>query len=389
MGHMIYWVSLTRTDSNVARLKSLRTAVQDVDDYLLSTTLTSGQANELKHMKKSCESVIFDIGKIIRRNPELEQSHSLKKAWKRLKWDPDEVRGLRGRICSNTALLNGFFGRITQKNTLITRDHVLELAKQKTDELRHVCLDWMSSTSHAARQSHFIHERQPGTGGWLLECSEFQEWVKEPQATLFCPGAPGAGKTILASIVIDELKKRHGINCDVGIAYLFCSFQCQSEDQKPEALLASILRQLCQSLEPMPDSVVELYTKHKTEGTQPLLDEVSKALRAVIRQLSQTFIVLDALDECDMFSISRVLDEIFDIQSTTGNLSFLATSRKIPNITARFQGKASQEIRATKEDVKIYLSARLEVLQPSCELAKHPDLQQETLAILSEAIDGM
>lgn len=111
---------------------------------------------------------------------------------------------------------------------------------------RPMFLDWWSSTSHAARQIDLICERQPGTGGWLLESPEFQAWVKKPRATLFCPGAPGAGKTILASIVIDELEKRHETNCDVGIAYFFCSFQCQSGDQEPEILLASILRQLCQ-----------------------------------------------------------------------------------------------------------------------------------------------
>lgn len=388
--HMLRGIFGIQTNSPGDRLKSLRDAVQDVDDYLSNTTLTDQQWKELERMKKNCENVIADIAKMVERYSELRHPRSFQRVWKRFKWDSEEVRGLRDRICSNTALLNGFFGRMTQNDAVVTRDHVFKLAKHKEEEQHQAYLDWMSSTSYAAHQSDYIHQRQSGTGGWFLEFPEFQAWVKEPRATLFCPGAPGAGKTILASVVIDELDKRYGVNCDIKIAYFYCSFRSQSGNQEPEVILASILRQLCASLGPMPDSVVALYAKHQLTGTRPSSNEISKVLCDVVEHISQTFIVIDGLDECDVFVISRVLDEIFKIQATAGSLNFLATSRKIPDITARFLGKPSREIRATKDDVHKYLSARLEALQPSsCFLVRHVDLRQETLRALPEAVDGM
>jgi hypothetical protein len=40
---------------------------------------------------------------------------------------------------------------------------------------------------------------------WLLDSDEFQTCLDTDKQTLFCPGIPGAGKTILSSIVVDYL----------------------------------------------------------------------------------------------------------------------------------------------------------------------------------------
>ena len=60
--------------------------------------------------------------------------------------------------------------------------------------------------------------------------------------TLFCPGIPGAGKTILVSTVIDYLQRNLGDH-DVGIAYLYCNFR-RVDDQTVEQLIANLIKQL-------------------------------------------------------------------------------------------------------------------------------------------------
>jgi hypothetical protein len=35
-----------------------------------------------------------------------------------------------------------------------------------------------------------------GVGQWLLSSNEFQGWLNQNKQTLFCPGIPGAGKTM-------------------------------------------------------------------------------------------------------------------------------------------------------------------------------------------------
>jgi hypothetical protein len=56
------------------------------------------------------------------------------------------------------------------------------------------------------RRDHFA-KFQEGTGQWLLDTNEFRNWCSRgPKKTMYCPGIPGAGKSVLASIVINHLQ---------------------------------------------------------------------------------------------------------------------------------------------------------------------------------------
>ena len=109
-----------------------------------------------------------------------------------------------------------------------------------------------------------IDDRQD-TGQWLLDSPDFLTWLEGSKQTLFCPGIPGAGKTILTAIVIDDLYNKFQDDGTVGIAYIYCNFRRQHE-QMTEDLLASLLKQLSQKRSSLPDSVKALYTSTKTNG---------------------------------------------------------------------------------------------------------------------------
>jgi hypothetical protein len=115
-------------------------------------------------------------------------------------------------------------------------------------------LDWITPMDYGAQQSDFISRRQEGTGQWLIDSAAFQTWLDRRGQTFFCPGIPGAGKTILTSIVVENLDIRFQDNLSVGVAYLYCNFRRQDE-QKAEDLLASLLKQLAQRQSYLPDSV--------------------------------------------------------------------------------------------------------------------------------------
>jgi hypothetical protein len=74
------------------------------------------------------------------------------------------------------------------------------------------------SSHYPLQQSDFIAQREEGTGEWLLKSIEFQQWLAQTNQTLFCPGMPGAGKTITSSIVINHLHKTLGNDPAIGIA---------------------------------------------------------------------------------------------------------------------------------------------------------------------------
>jgi hypothetical protein len=122
------------------------------------------------------------------------------------------------------------------------------------------------------------------------------------------------GKTILTSIVVDDLYNRFHNDATVGIAYVYCNFR-QQDKQKVDHLLASLLKQLAESQPSLPASVRDLYDRHKAKRTQPSLDEISRVLQSVAAIYSRVFLIIDALDECQASDGCRTkfLTEIFNL----------------------------------------------------------------------------
>ena len=173
-------------------------------------------------------------------------------------------------------------------------------------------LNWLTPVDYGPQHSDFLKRRQPGTGQWLLDSVKYQAWLNTAKETLFCPGIPGAGKTILTSIVVDNLCNRFHNDATVGIAYVYCNFR-RKDEQKIDALLANLLQQLAQSQVSLPGSVKDLYDRHKEKQTRPSSDEISRALQSTAGSYSRVFIIVDALDECQVSDgcRTRLLSEIF------------------------------------------------------------------------------
>jgi NACHT domain len=263
-----------------------------------------------------------------------------------------------------------------------------ELVSRQHDQDRQAILDWLTPTGYGAQQSDFLSRRQEGTGQWLLDSAEFENWCDGDGDTLFCPGMPGAGKTIMVSIVIEYLYNKYRNNNSIGTAYLYCNFRRQDE-QKPVDLLASLLKQLLSELPNIPVSVRRLYEYHKGKQTRPSFDEISKELHSVVAAYSKCFIVVDALDECQVSDGGRpkFLSELLELQTKVG-ANLFATSRFIPEVTKVFEGKSVlREIHASEEDVRRYLDVHVTRL-PSFVL-RSLDLQEKIKTEIVKAVKGM
>lgn len=66
-------------------------------------------------------------------------------------------------------------------------------------------LNWLADSNYSSQHNDYLSRRQQGTGQWLLDSGEYQDWLSTDKQTLFCPGIPGAGKTILTAIVVENL----------------------------------------------------------------------------------------------------------------------------------------------------------------------------------------
>jgi hypothetical protein len=188
---------------------------------------------------------------------------------------------------------------------LATKDAVDRLHERQDDQeyrqKHQAILDWLTPVNYALVQHDFITRRQEGTGQWLLDSAEFHAWLGAAanKQILFCPGIPGAGKTMLTSIIVNDLNTRFENDRSISIAYLYCNYK-RSHEQKLEDLLLNLLKQLAQRCLVTPDGVQALYDKYKTRSDRPSSKDLSEALQSVISSFSKVFIIIDALDECQV-----------------------------------------------------------------------------------------
>jgi hypothetical protein len=274
-------------------------------------------------------------------------------------------------------MLNTFNGRWA-------RDNTVKLLQYQDEQQSRTVLNWLTSVNFAAQQNDIISRRQEGTGIWFTDSPEFLSWIRGLNQTLFCPGIPGAGKTMITAIVIDHLWK-HVQNKDIGVAYIYCDYKTQVQ-QTATKLATAILKQLIQERYSMAEPVVNLYDRHVNRGTLPSHEEILSVLQAVVSSYSKVYVVVDALDECLNEDCTQLLAILRNLQSK-GNLSFMATSRFIPEVENEFTSLPRLPIRADGSDVKRFVAGQIHRLPRFVQ--RDNKLQEAIQDGISTAVKGM
>ena len=373
-------------------VKCLSNLLRDLEDIGPDRSLTQRQVVDLKDNIHACKNLLNDLDTTLDRYQMLDKNGPMtlgaksRRIWKRLKWEPADIKELRGRLASNISLLNAFLGTIAISMTRATQASVDQVNSHLAEQKRSQILDWLSPDDFSAQQTDFFRRCKEGTGQWLLNSHEFKLWLRGERPTLFCPGIPGAGKTMLTSLIVHNLQELFGHDASVSIACIYCNFKRQA-DQMVDHLLASLLKGLLQGKTNLPRDVELLHQRHKSKGSRPSIIELSDTIKAITRDCSRIFLVIDALDECTGAGTrSRLLKEIASLQDH-GNVSFLATSRFVPDVLEEFKGRLTLEIRATDEDVRTYITDRMTELPAF--VRRNNMLQEKIVSEITAAVDGM
>ncbi|KAL5374684.1 hypothetical protein DPSP01_011775 [Paraphaeosphaeria sporulosa] len=278
-------------------------------------------------------------------------------------------------------------------DTNILRLHVpaihagVDKIQQEQVDAKHIkMVEWISPTEYPAQQSDIIGRRQEGTGQWFLDAPEFTRWIGVPRGALFCPGIPGAGKTMVAAIAIDHLLNS-AQSSSVGVAYVYCNYKVQAE-QDASSMLAAITKQLLQGRPSMVEPVERLHKQHTNRGTKPSPEEIFGALREIVAKYSTVYIVVDALDECrgNDGNHRLFLAKLRSLQAGH-DVRLLATSRFIPEIEVEFKQTERLEVRASNEDVRRFVVGQMYRL-PKC-IQRDRTLQKMVEEEIPERVDGM
>ncbi|KAK7052678.1 ANK-REP-region domain-containing protein [Favolaschia claudopus] len=215
-------------------------------------------------------------------------------------------------------------------------------------------LDWLTTINFFQHQNAIFETWQEGTGKWFLSLPEFKTWLSNSEKVLWCEGPPGAGKTVLSSLVIKHIED-HFQSSKVGLAYIYINHK-ELGNQSPTALFASLCKQLLLD-KPLPLMLHDLWKYHDLRNTQPTINNVMKVLEIVLLEYSSIYLVIDALDEYFTVSDERrgLLIRTLAKVSNQFPVHLMITTRADPMSMEYFPTPQVVHIKAKQSDLCLYV----------------------------------
>ena len=232
--------------------------------------------------------------------------------------------------------------------------------------------------------------RSPGTGLWLTESQELKYWLETKNARLWLYGIPGAGKTVLASSVIEEALAT--VSPSIALAYFYCDYKDVAK-QDLVNILGSLAEQFARQDEESFAKLRDFYKIHNPEhqldfkyDSEPLLDLVY----TMTLLFDCAMIIVDGLDECGM-NTPQVVDALITLNErgdTTVKTIFL--SRDEIEIRERLERYTKVSIAASSSDLRLYVGAEIDIRTRKKRLRiKDQSLKEYILERLVEGAEGM
>lgn len=174
----------------------------------------------------------------------------------------------------------------------------------------------------------------------MLENAAYQQWRRtENTQVLWIKGDPGKGKTMLLCGIIDELTAlEHSTNQQPGV--LVSYFFCEAADARSNDA-TSVLRGLIYLLADKQPSLIRRIQKKHDHAGKALFEDTNAwfAVSGIITDILQdlqskdTYLIIDALDECAPSDLPKLLN--FIQASSSPRVKWIISSRNQPQIERR------------------------------------------------------
>ncbi|KAI1757159.1 hypothetical protein F4782DRAFT_537465 [Xylaria castorea] len=208
---------------------------------------------------------------------------------------PELLKGFDHHRKALDDLLRAHHYQRSNEHHQVSRDMSLR-KEQQFEAFRKWVLAPRSLQDSLHRSFAGTREEFPGTTDWILKNNNIKNWMHEKDfdTSILCvTGNKGAGKTILASRIIDHCHKN--LN-DFKTSY----FYCREDDPNQNNCLAIYKSLLIQMLRHHPDLLPSCHER-KLRGNEMLNDEtVAQALiKLFCNEDMNQFIIIDGVDEID------------------------------------------------------------------------------------------
>ncbi|KAF7918225.1 uncharacterized protein EAE98_009837 [Botrytis deweyae] len=268
------------------------------------------------------------------------------------------------------------------------------IEKEDTKRQRLALLDWLASTDPIPDHEFAVSMRAdyPSSGNWILQENKIKAWLDPQQLTvplLWINGIPGAGKTILTSVIIGECMK----NSSSSTIFFYCKY----DDKQRDTFLAVARAMLSQLLKQNEILLPYLYSECINSHSVSLVSHemCTKLLEVCFETVSKserTYLIIDGLDECEPLQRRILLSTLVSIVQKTlypGMLRLLIVSQNEPDIKRQLRQCSDLRLSSScnRCDIEVYSRVWAEKIQQKFVVSD--DTKTHIIKAVSEGADGM
>ncbi|KAL4963354.1 uncharacterized protein BDV14DRAFT_210017 [Aspergillus stella-maris] len=204
--------------------------------------------------------------------------------------------------------------------------------------------DWLAAPDATSNHNSAREKHHTDTGLWFVNGSFFKNWLVKRNSFFWVHGFAGCGKSVLCSTAIQSTVNATRHHHRVGVGFFYFSFNDESKIGS-SGMLRALLLQLSTQLEDDEKDLQQLYEVYKS-GTPPV-EALLRSLKNVICRFQNSYILLDALDECPRDGErERVLETIKTMRDwNLPGFHLLVTSRNELDIRQSLQTPPTEEVK--------------------------------------------
>lgn len=226
------------------------------------------------------------------------------------------------------------------------------------DSERRQVSEWLERINPSSLHNAALDKHEPLTSEWFFRSPQWASWL-EPSSQdrfLWIYGIPGAGKTVLASVAIEELKRLIGKRPGDMCAYYYCHYSHNQDESVP--FLSWIVSQVCRHTRHVPGRLRKIHDS----GCAPTVLELQHVLEESLGNVGSLYVVIDAVDESTPREGLVRLIGTLALDDRFSKVHVAATSRQYLEIERVFSG-ISRSISMSNElvdvDIRQFTRAKL------------------------------
>ncbi|KAF6812597.1 ankyrin repeat protein [Colletotrichum musicola] len=249
----------------------------------------------------------------------------------------------------------------------LTVDQLLAL-QNKTDlgkeKKKREVLDFFSKYNYRSEFEKTRVLRHPTAGLWLTEGPEFDEWYQGIGSKIWFSGIPGAGKSVIVTLLIEECLQRTQQHHGTAVAYFFCTYRDEAT-HSPSSILSSMCVQLAlqseNAFEALREAYDELNPDHHFSAEPSIENLIATLHRLCVSSEMNERISSRELRIRDLSLKDEILTRL--VKEAQGIAKREALTKLPPTLSATYE-RILMRLEKESDEIKVMIQRALVLIHP-------------------------